>query len=411
MTYRIKDIHVKNEAREPKLLKARRRQPKFLTVLPPSLREASERINVNALFSVGELPEAKSPSRIKRIFIGIGVICRRAFSAFARTLGKARKKLEEILFRPSHVRFYFGALCAAITVAFFSASIVLLGLFAGFMRPYERLVIPELTGESFSAAEESLEGKIDFLVSYENSETTPAGEIISQAPSAGVTRRVYSGGKLPTVTVKVSLGRSFYLIENFSGVDVRTSRLSLKNAHVSVNEIFEYSDTVPKGTVISTSPPAGERLFEGEVLTLTISLGKYIPMTRVPDLYGLSESQARALLTSRGLRVGDVTYTADNAPSGKVISQTVPPYTDAEENTTVSFTVSLGSTATQRHVPDLYGLTIEEARNRLREVGLVLGGIFSVSSAAPKGTVVTQGFAPGTPITSTITSIDIYISS
>ena len=247
--------------------------------------------------------------------------------------------------------------------------------------------------------------------SYEHSDLTPAGEIISQTPSAGVSRRVYSGGKLPTVSVKVSLGRSFYLVENFSGADVRTSRLALKNAHVSVNEVFEYSDSVPKGTVISTSPLAGERLFEGEVLTLTVSLGKYIPVTRVPDLYGLSESQARALLSSRNLRIGNVTYTADNAPIGTVISQTVAPYTDAEEGTSVSFSVSLGSTATQKHVPDLYGLTIDEARQRLREVGLILGGIFSVSSATPKGTVVTQSFAPGTPITSTITSIDIYISS
>ena len=410
MTYRIKAIYYKKEADKQRSLKARRRT-QYLTVLPPTLREASERINVNALFSVGELPEAKRPSRIKRLFIGIGVIRRRIFSAFAKALRKARIKATRLLLRPTHIRFYFGALCAALTVALFSAFIVLLGLFSGFMRPYERLAIPELTGEIFSDIEESLEGKIDFLVSYEHSDLTPAGEIISQTPSAGVSRRVYSGGKLPTVSVKVSLGRSFYLVENFSGADVRTSRLALKNAHVSVNEVFEYSDSVPKGTVISTSPLAGERLFEGEVLTLTVSLGKYIPTTRVPDLYGLSESQARALLSSRNLRIGNVTYAADNAPIGTVISQTVAPYTDAEEGTSVSFSVSLGSTATQKHVPDLYGLTIDEARQRLREVGLVLGGIFSVSSATPKGTVVTQSFAPGTPITSTITSIDIYISS
>ncbi|MBE6535956.1 MAG: PASTA domain-containing protein [Ruminococcaceae bacterium] len=411
MKYRIKEIYFKETVRNVTSLKARRRQALYLTVLPPTIHESSERINVNSLFSVGELPEAKKQSRIKRILIGFSTILRRILHTLVRVGGKIRTKLGEIVRRPAHIQFYFGALCAAGTVTFLCALIVLLGLFSSFMRPYDRLVIPELTGQSFSDVEESLDGKINFLVSYENSEITPAGEIISQTPTAGVTRRVYSSGKLPTVKVLVSIGRSFYSVDNFAGVDSRTARLALRNAHVCVNEIFEYSDTVPEGHVISTSPQSGERLFEGETLTLTVSLGKYIPKARVPDLYGLSESQARALLTSRGLNVGNVIYTTSNAPIGTVISQTVPPYTDAQEGESISFTVSLGNAASQKYVPDLYGLSIEEATKKLREVGLVLGGIFTVSSAAPKGTVVTQSYAPGTPITSSITSIDIYISS
>lgn len=411
MKYRIKGIYFKKAARNVKSLKASRRKALYLTVLPPALYGSSEQINVNSLFSVGELPEAKRPSTIQRILIGIRVILRHILRVSAKIGEKIRAKAYEIFRRPSNIKFYFGALCAIGTVAFLSAFIVLLGLFGGFMRPYDKLVIPELTGQSFSNVEESLDGKVNFLVSYKNSEIMPAGEIMSQTPSAGVTRRVYSGGKIPTVKVLVSIGRSFYSVENFVGADARASLLALRNAHVSVNEIFEYSDTFPAGHVVSTSPPSGERLFDGETLTLTVSLGKYIPKARIPDLYGLSESQARALLTSRGLSVGDVIYTNSNAPMGTVISQAVPPYTDIEQGTSISFTVSLGNAAVQKYVPDLYGLSIEEATNKLREVGLVIGGIFTVSSAAPKGTVVTQGYAPKTPITSSMTSIDIYISS
>lgn len=411
MKYRIKDIYLKKAVRNVKSLKARRRKALYLTVLPPALYGSSEQINVNSLFSVGELPEAKRPSTIQRILIGIRAIRRNILRVLSKASKKIRAKITEIVQRPSHIKFYFGALCAIGTVAFLSAFIVLLGLFGGFMRPYDKLVIPELTGQSFSNVEESLDGKVNFLVSYKNSEIIPAGEIMSQTPTAGVTRRVYSGGKIPTVKVLVSIGRSFYSVENFVGADARTSLLALRNAHVSVNEIFEYSDTFPAGHVVSTSPPSGERLFDGETLTLTVSLGKYIPKARIPDLYGLSESQARALLTSRGLSVGDVIYTNSKAPMGTVISQTVPPYTDIEQGTSISFTVSLGNAAAQKYVPDLYGLSIEEATNKLREVGLVIGGIFTVSSAAPKGTVVTQGYAPKTPITSSMTSIDIYISS
>lgn len=411
MKYRIKEIRLKDSDRTIWPLKARRSQTSYLTVLPPAVHDSSERINVNSLFSVGELPEAKKPTPIQRILISLSYIRRRILRALVKIGSTVRERVRESLLRPSHIRFYFGALCAAGAVTLLSAFVVLLGLFGGFIRPYEKLTVPDLAGQSFSTVEESLDGKINFLVSYENSEITPAGVIISQAPTAGVTRRVYSGSKIPTVKVKVSIGRSFYSIENFAGADARTSRLALRNAHVSVNEVFEYSDTVPEGHVISTSPQSGERLFEGETLTLTVSLGKYIPTARVPDLYGLSESQARALLASRGLNVGSVIYAASNLPAGTVVSQTAPPYTDTQVGTAISFTVSLGNTAMPKYVPDLYGLSIKEATEKLRDVGLVLGGIFTVSSAAPNGTVVTQGYAPGTPITSSITSIDIYISS
>ncbi|MBE6706709.1 MAG: PASTA domain-containing protein [Ruminococcaceae bacterium] len=411
MKYRIKNIYFSKGACKIKGLKSKRKRVMYLTVLPPALWEEGERINVSSLFSVGELPEAKMPSLLQRLLISLSVLFRRLSIAFSKAGSMLRAKAKEILLRPSHNRFYFGALCAAVTVAVLSASIVLLGLFSAFMRPYDRLVIPDLTGQSFSTTEKSLENKINFLVSYENSEITPAGEIISQTPSAGVTRRVYSGGKKPTVTVKVSLGRSFYSVDNFSGADLRTARLALLNAHVSVNEVYEFSDTVPSGQIISSTPVAGERLFTGETITLTVSLGKYVPKARVPDLYGLSESQARALLESRKLCVAKVNYAVSNSPAGTVISQDLSPYTDVAEGSTVTFTVSLGSSAAPKHVPDLYGLTVDQAKQKLREVGLVLGGIFTVSSAAPAGTVVTQGFAAGTPITSSITSIDIYISS
>ena len=73
-------------------------------------------------------------------------------------------------------------------------------------------------------------------------------------------------------------------------------------------------------------------------------------------------------------------------------------------------TVSLGQITEQKKVPDLYGLTKEEAISKLSEVGLVLGNVSSVVSGAPSGTVITQSVAAGTTITSSITSVDVGIS-
>ena len=56
-------------------------------------------------------------------------------------------------------------------------------------------------------------------------------------------------------------------------------------------------------------------------------------------------------------------------------------------------------------------MNVDEARERLAEYGLVLGGIYSVSSGAQKGTVVAQTPIAGTPISASVNSVDIFISS
>ena len=152
-------------------------------------------------------------------------------------------------------------------------------------------------------------------------------------------------------------------------------------------------------------------LYEGETLTVRISLGKETVFVGVPNLYGLNEAQATALLLSKGLELGKVTYSPAQEDAGKIIRQQYSPYEKVPLGSSVDITVSLGAQTQQKNVPDLYGLTTEEAAQKLSEVGLVLGNIYSVSSGAPKGTVVTQAPVAGTPITSSITSVDVYISS
>ena len=233
-------------------------------------------------------------------------------------------------------------------------------------------------------------------MSYENSEDVPAGAIISQSPASGVTRRIYKRGAPPTLSLKVSVGRKYYKVADLTAKDEQTARLTLMNESVPFNTVYEYSDSAPRGTVISTDPPAGQSVFSGETLTLTVSLGKKQTAVRVPDLYGLTEAQADALLSAVGLVLGSVSYESSSSLAGTVIIQSSPPYSRLSEGSAVDITVSLGSTAPTRYVPDLYGLTVEQAAERLASVGLVVGGIFSVTAPAPKGTVIIQGI-PATP--------------
>jgi serine/threonine-protein kinase len=223
-------------------------------------------------------------------------------------------------------------------------------------------------------------------------------------------RKYYLSDDKCKLSLTVSMGKHYYTVTELAGLDARDAILNLRNEGVLINTVYEYSDA-PSGTVISTSPRAGYAVYDGEPVVLRISLGKQKLSVSVPDLYSLTEAQARELLGQKRLKLGEISYAVSSQPSAVIIAQQYAPYSKVELDTAVNVTVSIGNGYVQRKVPDLYGLTPDEARARLAEYGLVLGGIYTVTSGAPKGTVVAQTPVEGTPLTSSITSVDIFISS
>ena len=417
MKYRVSSIKTVTKKSSPQRLRARRNGSTALRVFAPLPEKipSSEYIDFGTLFETGALPQAKRPPRrakigraLKRAWVSVKVFFACLGLRIGKLFGRLRHKKHQ---KNRRLAFFSGALCAAVCVMIFSAVTVIAGLFAGYLAPYDELVIPNLVGDSLANAALQDGESYRLLVSYENSEDISAGIIIAQTPSSGVVRKIYKNGDLPTVTLTVSMGRHYYEIGDFVGTDERLALLELHNTGVPVEVIYEHSSTVSSGVVISTSPKSGERLYDDDILTLKVSLGKQIKSVTVPDLYGLSEAQAQSILSSRGLALGKTVYKVSQSSVGKIIGQSVSPYSRIAEGSEVDITVSLGNTASQKLVPDLYGLDTSGAEKRLAEVGLVIGSIYHVSSGAPVGTVVAQTPIAGTPITSVVTSVDIYVSS
>ena len=107
---------------------------------------------------------------------------------------------------------------------------------------------------------------------------------------------------------------------------------------------------------------------------------------QVPDLIGMTETQARAAIGDAGLSVGQPEYVADpDVAKDKVISQDPNRDTFVDPGTTVTITVSTGKPLTA--VPPIIGLTRSEARAAMEEANLI--AVFDeVDSDEPKGQVV-----------------------
>ena len=137
----------------------------------------------------------------------------------------------------------------------------------------------------------------------------------------------------------------------------------------------EASDTVPAGTVIRTQPGEATSLQQKKPFQLVVSTG---PAPRpLPDLAGLTLEEATSSLQQLGLVLQQADPVFDETvPLGTVISWMVPeqPGLRAGDtvtpNTTVKVVLSAGPQP--RTVPNLTGMTIEEATATVEPLGLVL---------------------------------------
>ncbi|MFD4613178.1 Stk1 family PASTA domain-containing Ser/Thr kinase [Streptomyces sp. NPDC058440] len=166
------------------------------------------------------------------------------------------------------------------------------------------------------------------------------------------------------------------------------ARERLKESGLDVGRVeHAYSDTVRRGTVISTDPGAGAKIRSHGSVTLTVSDG---PETvRVPDLKGHRLDEARAQLKQDGLEPGMVSREfSDDVPRDVVISTDPGAGTDRHAGSAIALTVSKGRAV---DVPDVTGQDLDEAQSDLRDAGLkVRISSEQVTSEFDKGQVARQ---------------------
>jgi serine/threonine-protein kinase len=125
-------------------------------------------------------------------------------------------------------------------------------------------------------------------------ENVPAGEIVSQS--------VDEKHKTPlgsTVQVVLSKGPAPVPVPKVVGSSLEEARSALAAWTVKVKT--DYSDTVPRGDVMSQEPSPKTKLQPGKTVTILVSLG---PRTfSMPNVLGMSRDDAVAKLQALGLRV------------------------------------------------------------------------------------------------------------
>lgn len=134
----------------------------------------------------------------------------------------------------------------------------------------------------------------------------------------------------------------------------RTSQLLTRLALTSLTWIP--ADAADEDTVTGQSPPAGTLV--AFVDPVVVSFTESVP---VPNVLGLNVNEARRRVEAAGLVLGTPRRT------GRVIDQQPGAGTLVSRESTVTVTLDAGVT-----VPNLLGLTVEQARQAVEQAGLVL---------------------------------------
>ena len=157
------------------------------------------------------------------------------------------------------------------------------------------------------------------------------------------------------------------------------------------------SDTVAEGSVASTDPTAGTQAEKGATVRVTISSGP--DSVTLPDnLVGMSPDDARKAIEALGLKweLDNSKVASDTVPEGKVAQTNPSPGSKVKAGQTIRAYLSSGSD--QVDVPDLSGMSQDQARSALKAVGLELGNVTSVDSEKDKDRIVDQDPATGTKV-------------
>jgi serine/threonine-protein kinase len=179
--------------------------------------------------------------------------------------------------------------------------------------------VPRVTGLSVEEASLILSSR-ELLVTVDRATdpSVPKGVVISQVPEPG-----YAIERGEVVRLKVSSGPPTIEVPPLAGLSLEEARRLLVLKGLKVGSVEEqHSPEASENEVISTDPESGVRIERESAVNLIVSLGGEV--VAVPRLFGKSLEDARSILRSEGLVLGDVDYTVSEEHSFDIIISQSP---------------------------------------------------------------------------------------
>lgn len=204
-------------------------------------------------------------------------------------------------------------------------------------------------------------------------------------------------------------GKGKVVVPDLRGYTYEEAEQELESLGLEIekgNEVF--SDEYDEGQIVSQSPKPDMEVKKGKSIRVNISKGS--GMETVPNVIGMTESQAREALEAKGFQLGRVTEEESSQVAGTVVRQSPVSGTEAESGSVVDIVIAKEVQKQEVAMPGLLGKSLASAQAAIENAGLTVGNVtYAYSSDYPEGQVMEQQYGSGTSLEKG-TSVSIVIS-
>jgi eukaryotic-like serine/threonine-protein kinase len=256
----------------------------------------------------------------------------------------------------------------------------------------KRWVVPSFIGQTEQQARDYIStAKIDIRIEprLTRLDGSTAGEIVAQSVAGG--EKVEAGDQL---LLTISEGQTLVATPELGGLDQAAAEAALVEAGLVVGQVSAVANELaPAGSVTDWTLKGRDDVEKGSTVDIVTSAG---PMPRVVEqVAGVTFDDATAKITASGLTVKRVDVFSNKVPAGIVVDTKPDAGATLARGDVVEIIVSKGPDLVS--VPDVIGLTADEADRKLRDAGLVGGEVTGTLGRPvsftdpPAGTKVQRG--------------------
>lgn len=210
-------------------------------------------------------------------------------------------------------------------------------LFQHWLNP-PTVAVPNVQGRSVTTARQMLSQKGLTLVvaGHDPSSVVPKNFVVSETPAPGTA--VKAG---QPVEVVLSSGPVEVMVPDVRGQDSYSAQQALTTLGLRA-KTRRIKSSQPAGQVVRQSPRPGASVPAGSVVTLWVASGPAVSHTVMPNITGLTLSEAASALIGMNVSVGTPTMQWSTEPANTIIDQSPAPFSTLSGSTTVNVTVSNG---------------------------------------------------------------------
>ncbi len=271
----------------------------------------------------------------------------------------------------------------------------------------QTVFVPNFDGMEEAAAKKLAEDNGLTVVVEQVASSFTKGRVVGQNPAANTE---VAPGTTVTLSISGGVGGGQITLPDFGGKWEGNAKSEAEG--LGLTPVMKYiASSVTKGIVIDQEPAAYASVAKGSTVTIVVSggpnysSGKDEENTRtIPNIIGLTESEAARYLSLYDLALGTRTELHSDRPKGTIIAQSPKEGEVIGTTKAVSYTISLGPAPTTDYitlngiqVPNIVGMSYETALSILQSNFLEMGKVTYVDSNYASGTIISiNGVREGT---------------